>query len=277
MNWIRVFGHDIRCGVFRWRYLLCPLLVVMECLTLAKYASFSDVAPSFGDMALYLFQGKPPSANRDLDIPLSWLLILGGILLMELDYMLYDLTNAGTQVIVRSRSRTEWFLGKCLWNVLSVAVCFLIIYLTAALTSLSFGGDLSLTVHAELKPYIFKMFSDAAPTSRQVLAMGVLAPFATVAALSMLQMTLCLFVKPVISFLICQAQIIIALFWKSPFCLGIGAMVLKSDWVATDDFGPEYAGVSTWACTAFSLAVIAVCVAAGVIRFRRTDILGLEE
>lgn len=283
MSWIKVFAHDIRCGLLRWRYLLAPGLVILECFYLGDEAVFRGIGPSLADMVLYIFRGKEPIVGLDIgnagELPLPWLLVMGGILLLNLDYMLYDLTNAGQQVILRSRSRTGWFLGKCLWNLMSTALCFCVMLLTAAAAALCFGGELSLLNHPDLSYCLFGPFAEGEImlTRAQTLMAGLLAPFLTIAALSMLQMTLCLFMKPVFSFLICEAQLILALFWKSPFCLGEGAMVMRSAWVATDYYGPEYAGVSTNVSAVFALAVLIVCVAAGTVRFRHTDILGLEE
>lgn len=282
MSWIKVFAHDLRCGLLRRRYLLAPFLVIIECFYIGDWAAALGMKPYLGDLILYMFRGKEvfgSGISDAADLPLPWFLIMGGLLLMNLDYMLYDLTNAGQQVILRSRSRSGWFLSKCLWNLLSTALCFGVMLLTAVLVTLYYGGDLALTNHPGLSGLLFGPYAqgEIAVTARQTLAAGVLAPFVTMAALSMLQMTLCLFMKPVFSFLICQTQLILALFWKSPFCLGEGAMVMRSSWVAADDLGLQYAGDSTYAALAFAAAVLVLCVAAGTVRFRHTDILGLEE
>ncbi len=283
MSWIKVLAHDLRCGLLRRRYFLAPALVLLAFLRLGEAASAAGLSPSLGDMMLYAFGGiEPIVANnlRDfLDMPFRWLLIMSSVLLINLDYMLNDLTYSGQQVIVRCRSRSGWFLSKCVWSFLSTALCFAAMLLTAALCDACFGGRLTLESTFELSRliggrYITEGFS---LTAWQTLAAGLAAPFVTLAALSMLQMTLCLFTKPVVSFLICQIQLIAAVFIKSPFCLGEGAMVMRSSWVAPNSLGPEYAGVSTYLSMGSALAVAVLCVAVGVLKFRRTDILGLEE
>lgn len=283
MSWIKILAHDIRCGLLRWRYLLAPGLVILAYLYLGNRAAAIGLSPSLGDMMLYAFGGADPVVIRDLrdslDFPFQWALIISGVLLLNLDYMLYDLTNLGQQVIVRSRNRSGWFLSKCAWNFTSTCLCFAAMLLMAVLGVLHFGGELSLVNSPGLSRYIGGKFltGELSLTSWQTLMAGILAPFVTLAALSMLQMTMCLFVKPVVAFLICQVQLILAIFWKSPFCLGEGSMVLRSSWVATDYFGPEYAGVSTCVSAVFALAVLVICVIVGVIRFRHMDILSLEE
>ncbi len=282
MSWIKVFAHDLRCGLLRRRYLLAPALVILECFYIGDWAVALGMKPYLGDLILYMFRGKEvfgSGISDAADLPLPWFLIMGGILLLNLDYMLYDLTNAGQQVIVRSRSRFGWFLSKCLWNLLSTALCFGIMILTAVLVTLYYGGELALTNHPGLSSLLFGPYveGEIVVTVRQTLAAGLLTPLTTMAALSMLQMTLCLFMKPVFSFLICQIQLVLALFWKSPLCLGEGAMAMRSSWVATDSFGPQYAGVSTYAALVFAAAVLVLCVIAGTVKFRHTDILGLEE
>ena len=97
-----------------------------------------------------------------------------------------------------------------------------------------------------------------------------IAPFATVSALSMLEMTLCLLVKPVISFLICMILLVLPMFWSSPFSLGIGAMTIQSSYVIEG-------GINGGQAALVALSVIVICVFVGCRRFKHYDILGLEE
>ena len=272
MNWIKLLSHDIRAGLLRRRYLLAPALIILECLYFVECAGLFGATATLGDMMLFCFRGIRPISISDrgqtLRIPLEWLLIMTGVLLINLDYILFDLTRAGQQVILRSRGRYGWYFCKCLWNICSTALCFCAFVLTAAVVTLSHGGALKLAATPELCAGIYG--ASAALTAGQVFMAGFVAPALTLASFSMLQMVLCLFVRPVFSFLICQSLLILSLYQSSPFCLGSGAMTMRGRWLLSG-------GVDTVAAALFALAVIVISVSAGAVRFKRMDILGSED
>ena len=272
MSWIKLASHDIRAGLLRKRYLLAPALVVFECLFFGECADLFKASQTLGDMMLFCFRGIWPininDRGQDTRIPLEWLLIMTGVLLINLDYILFDLTRVGQQVMLRSRSRYGWYFSKCLWNICSTALCFCAFVLTAAIVTLVQGGELKLTTTPEICIGIYN--APVPLTVGQVFMAGFVAPALTLAAFSMLQMVLCLFMRPVLSFLICQSLVILSLYWNSPFCLGSGAMAMRSQWLLSG-------GINTGVAALFALIVILISVSAGAVKFKHMDILGAED
>lgn len=278
MSWFKMARHDLRCGSLRWRYLAAAAFTLLPCMLFRDTLKRCGQSGTWMDYLFYLFLGKEPilyaAPGQRIEMPLMWLLLMGGCLFLNLDYLLTDLTNAGQQIIIRSRNRMGWYLSKCLWNFCSCGEYIAIAALTAAVFTLAGGGKLSAgntpDMHVLWAIFGFSAGAEAViPPVHGILA-GLLFPFLTLSALSMLEMTLCLMVKPVVSFLAVLALLVLSVLWNSPFALGIGAMTIRSDLLVP-------LGIDSWLAAGTALAVILACVAAGTLRFRHTDILGLEE
>ena len=215
------------------------------------------------DYMLSLFRGVEPTL---------WLLVTSSCLFINLDYLMKDLTNAGLQIIIRSKNRTYWYLSKCVWNLGSCIIYFLAAGVTCAIFVLATGGKLSAQNTPELSVMLFGLgISEElmlAPTCA-VLTAWVL-PFLTIFALSMLQMTLCLFIKPVISFIVCFCQLSLSIWLDYAFVLGNGAITSRSGFAVEDGISPTVSAV-------VAIVVILTSTIIGCVRFQHTDILNLEE
>ena len=267
--------HDLRCGMLRWRYFITIPIFLLSCLKAHLELTSSDSTATWGDYLLYCFRGRPyieDGAVLDFQLPVLWLLIIGGCLFLNFNYFLNDLTKVGQQIIVRSNSRVCWYLSKCCWNFL---VCVLYVFLGALVAlvfSIATGGvkDLSNTPEVLLIFYNDVLSEPMMLTSGSVIVVTLLLPVLTLVALNMLEMTLCLFVQPVISFIVCMSMLMFAAFWKSPLALGIGAMAIRSSVIVENGIEPIHVVILT-------LTLIGICIGAGCWRFRRTDIFTLEE
>lgn len=276
MNWFKLLRHDICCGLLRWRYLVSVLLFAIPCFMFARILHQINIQGSWMDYMLYLFQGKEPivriTTGERIDLPVLWLLVTSGCLFINLDYLLKDLTNAGQQIIIRSKSRASWYLSKCIWNLGSCAAYFISAGITCAIFTWATGAKLSAQNTTELSFMLFGFGISEQLTltpTYAVLASWVL-PFLTMFALSMLQMTLCLFTKPIISFVVCISQLVLSVYLDSAFVLGNGAMTIRSGFAVENGISPTVSAL-------IAIAVIIACIITGCIRFQRTDILSLEE
>lgn len=276
MNWFKLLLHDLRCGVFRVRYFMAALLSMIPCIGFLHNATLMEVSPSWMDYLLMTFRGSAPvDPSNPIDIrslPYDWLLMVGACLFLNLDYMLLDLTNNGQQVMIRSRSRQVWFLSKCAWNLSASAIYFLLIGLVELVFAAVSGGIVSAENTTESYMIIFGWvaFKPVQLSLQEGLILGLLLPYLTVAALSILEMTLCLIVKPVLSFLICMALLVLAVYVDSPFVLGNGAMTVRSSIIAADGQNPLLVAL-------VAVGTILVCIIAGVVAFKNSDVLGSRE
>lgn len=273
MSLFRLYKHDFKSGLLRWRYLAAVGLWLVPTLIMFDTLQFYNESGTLGDYLLYIFRGMEPveSVNtlEQIRLPIPWLVVVGGSLFISLDYLQNDLTTAGQQILVRCHSRKKWYLSKCLWNISNCLVYFGFGLIAPAALSLM-GGGLELLPSSELTASLFRSATPIEISGLGVFTIAIALPFLTMAALNMLQMTLCLFIKPIFSFLSCVCLLIVSLFWCSPFSLGNGAMALRSS-VMTD------IGINPLNCAVFCTAVLLVCVIVGIIKFNSYDILGVEE
>ncbi len=276
MNWHKLIWHDLRCGLLRIRYLFLPFITALPCFLCWHKLRGVGFVGSTVDLLMYCFKGykfvKFNSGVLEFQLPIFWLLLVGGCLFLNLDYLLKDLTNAGQQVIIRSKKRVTWYLSKCMWNICSCGLYFIIVVLTAFIFSVSTGGEITLHSNPTALMLIFEevCFEPISLFVEDGLIISFFLPFLTVAALSMLEMTLCLIVKPASSFVGCMILLVVALFCPSPFILGNGAMTIRNSEIIAH-------GISSGSAVQIALITIIVCVISGSLCFKQVDIIGLEE
>ena len=118
MSWLKLAAHDLGCGLRRKRYAFTAALFAMPCLVCRSYICAFGCGCTWADFMLYCFKGVAPITLSDtmqsFYLPILWLLCVGALLFLCLDYPLRDLTTAGQQVLFRSGSRAQWYLSKCL-------------------------------------------------------------------------------------------------------------------------------------------------------------------
>ena len=229
MNWLKLLRYDIRNGLVRWRYLTVPVLFAVPCFYYWIQMQNAGCVGTWMDYLVGCFKGIfPVMYIEDFEFPILWFLVMAGCLFLNLDYPLNDLTDAGQQVIVRCRNKKGWFLSKCLWNLLSTALYIILGSLTALAFAIFSGGRASGHITCEVLQKALGIFCVTAPTVGQSLLVTVCLPYLTLAALNMLQMTLSLVMKPILSFLICICLLVASLFYSSPYFIGNGAMAARS-------------------------------------------------
>ena len=176
------------------------------------------------------------------------------------------------QVIYRCKTRSGWFISKCIWSILSTVVFFFILILSEFAFVLISGGKLSLhnSSQAFSRMFFWVNSQEVLLTIWQGIYVAIFLPLISVMTLNIMEMTLCLLVKPIISFLICMSMLVLAVYCNSPYAIGNGAMTIRSALIVENGQNP----VDT---ILFSTVVILFCIVAGTVRFKYMDILGMEE
>ena len=280
MKWYKILLHDLRCGLLRARYLLIPILFLIPCLSCFFSMQNMNVTCSWAGYLMYCFRGIPrihlKTASATFILPINWLLLMAGPLLLNFDYFLNDITNAGQQVIIRSTSRTGWYISKCVWNCCSTLLFFFIGWGSVAIFTVLTNGHFTMEVSAEVCQLLFADIVNEgnAPITSVSMTQYIISvlslPMLSIASLNLLQMTLALYVKPILSFIGVMCILIISLFWYSPFALANGAMLLRSGQFVVD-------GINAKDAAMIGDCVLLICTALGSIKFKKLDILGLEE
>lgn len=280
MKWHKLLLHDLRYGLLRTRYFLIPIIFLIPCLSCFFSMQDMNLSFSWADYLMYCFQGMPrislETASSDFFLPINWLLVMAGCLLLNFDYFLSDITNAGQQVIIRSTSRIRWYISKCIWNCSSTLLFFCIGWITVAIFTVLTNGELTIEASPEVCQFIFSSIVSevndpiTSVSMKQYIISVLLLPMLSIASLNLLQMTLSLYIKPILSFILVMCVLIISLFWYSPFALANSAMLLRSGQFVADGINTEHAAI-------IGFCVLLICMALGSVKFRKSDILGLEE
>ncbi len=286
MKLFKAIRYDLRFGILESikKYLFAVLLAVfifagliIDAVTLS--VSLTDTVDnvfnlplSFADVILIELGADLPAAQESAGMngfifPTMWFLLNIVPCYLTLDNATRDLGGGGIQVITRLRSKSRWWISKCVLSVAAVFIYFIIIYVLLALLCLACGFDLSLIPDETIFAEQFKAtFIPAEVTSLQMLSALCLMPCIVSAVLCLVQMTLTLFMKPVFAYMIICAYLVAAVLCVSPLFIANYAMPLRSAAV----------GVYNFDCASGLLCSAAAALAAIVIgRYRivRMDIL----
>lgn len=274
MNWHKLVSHDLRCGLLRPAYLLAVIVPLISGLSYWSLCGYAEKGGSWLEFFFYLFKGQKyvqidPVNPTQIPLPMTWLLAAGFCLFLNLHYFLYDLTLNGQQLMIRSGSRVRWFLSKCIWNLASCTLYFCILGVSGGIVTCLVGGPLSLRTDPYMIAGFLNLFSQPELSVFQGIAVGLLLPFLTVAALSLLEMTLSMIIKPVLALILSIGLLVLSVLYNSGWILGTGAMTVRNQWVSQ-------VGVSAAAVTVVTVGTILICTFIGAVFFRRMDILPSE-
>lgn len=276
---IKLFLFDLKNGMLKKYkgYLISAGLALFFCLELLnklrimKYFSVSLYA-GFSEYLLYIFGGVkqyiPTSSNNPFQFPAIWMLVNILLLFITLNYPFQDMQSAGQQILIRTKGRTKWWLSKCLWNISCTVFYYLILCGVVFLFCLLLGLPITFTVNNGFLLDMFDMRSSQNLIG-SVFTVGFryfILVFLVMGSISLAQMALSLFIKPIFSFFICSIFLLLSSYFLSPVFLGNYAMVVRNDQVIAN-------GISFTVGIVYSLTLAALSVIVGLIYFKRYDII----
>lgn len=279
MKFIKNFSFDIRNGFLKNKLLfLVPAGIgafsffdfTNRVDQIKQIPMFSESCASYGDLWMYLYGGMKeylPSSKEALFFPIIWLVTLMVIAFLVLNYPLNNILTSGQQVLVRTGSRSQFWLSKCCWNILSTVFYHAVVAAVTILLCLLSGIPLSRHIDMELLRMLFEAGPETSVLDRSIIPCRVLLlPILVSVTINLLQMTFSLFVKPIFSFLGVSVLLIFSAYLLRPYMFGNYAMLLRGRWIMEN-------GVSETAGFLLCALLTAGAVLTGLIRFRRYDIL----
>lgn len=144
----RQIMYDIRNGIIR-RYKIYLFFMILLSLMLAffyKNVGLSiSMKPGLRDYLIYIFKGKEAIiniTNKDIfDIPIVWIFVHIYTLFVIGTYPKTEFTERGYQFLIRAGNKWCWWLGKCVYIILSAFIYhFCIIFVGIIFTTLSGGS-----------------------------------------------------------------------------------------------------------------------------------------
>lgn len=271
MTFCKLIYRDFRVGLFRWPYLITFFIAGIPLLEYVQTLRAYELSGSLGDCLIYLFRGVnvlalPAGNKQKLDIPVFWILLIIVCLFLHIGYFLGDMTASGQQILLRSQSRKNWLLSKCIWSIAGGILYYLLILLSAVIFCLITNQYLKVSMTESVSEIVLNM-NTAPPT--QVLFTVVLKPILAFVAMNLLQMMLQVLSRPIAGFLICLILILSSLYCPVMCFPTSGAIALRNIYLPMDSF-------TAWVPVISSLVTGTASIFILVWRFSNMDLLPVE-
>lgn len=235
---------------------------------------FQKQGVSICDSLLYLTGGMLPVSFASLldsfQFPIRWIFPHMLVLFFTLNYARNDLTHGGIQVLTRTNNRVSWWLSKCIWNTITVLSCFTI-ELVVWIFLMCLSAETSVS---SLNEILFEgIFNASLPEqgvfTYEYICTFCLLPVMVCASISLIQMTLTLYMKPVFAYIIVITYYVAGIYYVTPLLLSNYALSVRSSMVGLYNFRPE---------TGFFLCVASgiIAVSVGGVRLCRMDLLNCD-
>lgn len=125
-NLHKLILHDLRSGILQNYKSFIPVVVLFlsACFIVYRVAiteTFEEPGETarFFDYLWYAFHGMgeyDPLSGERFTLPVFWLTIQLYIAYLVSHYPLKDLLSYGQQMLLRSKSRRDWWFSKCVCN-----------------------------------------------------------------------------------------------------------------------------------------------------------------
>ena len=275
MNY-KLINRDLKRGILRKRNLLIPIFFLITQAACCSDAALLHTVPTWMDYLLSAFAGRlPVEVNIHQPVsalpPLEWLAGVGGILFLSLDYPLGDLSGEGMQVLIRTGSKRKWFLSKCIWNIANCLLYATMLLLSGLIWTFLSKGDFSLVKYTDAINMVYEWTINTENIAPELLFLtGFLMPFLVMISLNLLQMSLCMFTKPIFALMLALAVLIISVYNDSPYLIGNIAMGIRT-------LAYIEKGCSVVQLLLVPLVIICLSIIIGSVRFGKMDILLRED
>lgn len=282
MKFIKLIWYDIHQGILRKPKVVLLGLLLGTVFSANLLIDISNIDPhgmiyklGSADYLFYIFGGIReyiPAPDDPFLFPVVWILGYLTLFFITLNYPYNDMETIGQQVLIRTRGRVLWWLSKCVWNLLNTILFSASIVAAVLLFCLFFRIPFTTQFDMNfLLDYNRMRISEKLLSPDVILPFRLLfLPFAVAICMSLAQMTFTLFLKPVFSFGAASVIMLASSYLLSPFLIGNYAMPIRSDKMITN-------GVNANVGVLFSALIFLICIAAGIVRFRRYDILSRED
>lgn len=271
MRFIKLFKFDLNYGIIKAykkyvAYLLLMIPVFFEFYV--NINSFRIKHFSYADVLMYIFGGVKeytPSLVDPFQIPYIWSLNHLLILYFILNYMNKDLEGFGQQTIYRSKSRNIWWFSKCITQIISVGLYYLLAWFELLILTLVLKGNATLNLSSFISNIVYagdKVISDNWNLSWELMLM----PFLFTVSMSLIQMALCLFFRAVLSYVVSVIVCISSSYCLSPFLIGNYSMPIRSDKIVSNGVNMEIGVI-------ILILIAAAGVIVGLFKFKKQNIL----
>ncbi|HAR86331.1 MAG TPA: hypothetical protein DCR69_11430 [Clostridium sp.] len=270
--------HDYYMGTIKgWKkYAVVLIIFILLCANFQRgliisreYDNFKE-KPTFGNYIIDLYKGVDISNRVDnkekIEIPPGWVLLNIFLSIVVGYYPLNDLKEYGTQILIRSKKRWQWWLSKCLWIMGNVLIFYAIGYIVIAMFSL-INGELSLIPNHKVSLAVLKLDTSSL-AAKEVFSACLILPIVTSVALSLMQLTIAMFSNSIYSNIFIISLLIVSMYYCSPILMGNYLMLLRNSLMV------GIKGIETSTGIILSMAISFISITLGIFKFKTYDIIG---
>lgn len=228
--------HDLKNGILsEWKkYVFLVVFVVLWCMRIRlgkrsiELLYSAQIGLSAGDYLLLIFRGMPV-IHLSLDnifIPdINWIILYLYLAFIVSYYPTKDLHGFGQFMLIRSKKRKYWWMSKCLWNVASVVLYHISIFITVMLFSI-FAGDFSWDIQPNVLLYFGLDITNLNIFS--TIGLFFVIPLVTSISVSLLQMAVSVIINPVMGVILVMVMYISSIYYCAFWLLGNYLMPVRN-------------------------------------------------
>ena len=274
--YFRLAGYDLYMSLqkHKKKFVLVFLIGIIACLWMEHAVRLLEAIylyprVTLGDYLFYLLKGVQFYGRTEwYELPEVWLIFQTMLLFLMISYPFEDANTVGQQVMIRTRSKGQWWLGKCIWVVLFTVLYYALMYGAVVLYCAVRNIPLTFSLSAEFAEFYYGVDNILDLEKRDFLLMVFAAIPMMSAAMGMLQQLLALWIKPQAAFLIALGYLFVSIYRSSPVFLGNYMMAIRYTQVSDLPYVTPGRAILT------AGAVIVFCAAVGMRKFEKYDILG---
>ena len=269
--------HDMLFGIVYkyYKYIFLAGAVILMCSTffydinLHNLGFKTEYSANFIDCIIYLFRGMevyvpmPDNPESVFKIPVAYLFTNIFTAYIIGSYSVEDLYSS-SNILIRIRKKKYWWLSKCIWVVLNVFVIYFIIYLICFILTIANSGSL-LEPTAEINSAVSKVAVEGVGIGSLLTAVIVL-PVVTSIAVSLFQSMLSLILKPIYSYIVIIALIVVSAYFDNIVLIGNYFMLLRNSVVLPG-------GINSITAIIIVAVIALVSVLISTLRFEKIDFI----
>ena len=233
---LKLFIYDFKQGFAynKVKFLILFIVGIIFSISFRMDAGeFTDIESfNYPEYVLYIVEGIRQLPLAEIDkymIPVLWIgiqVIIGYIVGY---YPVDDLHGYGQQILIRSRSRSRWWLSKCIWNVSMVVLAYIVLYLAIGIVCLVSGDGFSLSIQQSLIESGMMDTTSIKVSDLKLFVMLFIMPCLVSVAISMVQMVVALILSPVIGFIMAQVVMFGSTLFPYKLFIGNYSMFAKNE------------------------------------------------
>ena len=269
-----VFIQDMKRGMRqnRIKYLVILLFTIACCCIMYRICHVKigrgviEGAPNFMDYLLYIMQGCSEfkaSGNTVFNIPPTWIFVQMMASFLVFSYVVKDLDKQGMIMLIKSADRTKWWLSKCIWNIATIVVMYLVIWCGILIVAVS-TNKMGFLITKDICREVLDMTFTQEGIQYSLIVMFM--PLIMSLGISLMQMALSLVIGPIFSFTFVLAVDILSVYFLSPFLIGNYSIMMRSDYIISN-------GVNSLVGALISIVLGLAGVMLGNFYFKKYDIL----